>query len=405
MPFRIALSGINAASADLGVAANNIANVNTNGFKGSRAEFAEVFASGIQSLSNAVTGSGVRLSSVAQQFSQGNVDFTDSSLDLAIGGEGFFVLDDNGTRVYTRAGAFGVDREGYVVNNLGQRLQSYPHAGNQIFNTGTLEDLRLATGESSPSATTNIEIGANLPASAAVPVTTPFDPADPSSFTSTTSTTVYDSLGASHATTIYFVKTAAANTWDVHTYIDGTATGPAQTLGFATDGAQNAPASGTLTLPTFALANGAADLDISLDVEDMTQFGDTFAVGSLNQNGFAAGRLTGIDIDDSGIVFARFTNGTSNPLGKVALANFANAQGLQKLGDTAWGETFASGDVLLGEAGTASFGLLTSGALEASNVDLTEQLVNMITAQRNFQANAQMISTADTITQTIINIR
>ena len=137
----------------------------------------------------------------------------------------------------------------------------------------------------------------------------------------------------------------------------------------------------------------------------MTQFGDTFAVGSLNQNGFAAGRLTGIDIDDSGIVFARFTNGTSNPLGKVALANFANAQGLQKLGDTAWGETFASGDVLLGEAGTASFGLLTSGALEASNVDLTEQLVNMITAQRNFQANAQMISTADTITQTIINIR
>ncbi len=405
MPFRVALSGLNAASADLGVTANNIANVNTTGFKGSRAEFAEVFAVGTQSTGSSAIGSGVRLSNISQQFKQGNVDFTDNSLDLAIGGEGFFVLSDDGARVYTRAGNFSVDNQGYVVNPAGKRLQAYPSTGNGLFNTGALEDLRLETGASPPQATTQADYGINLPANAAQPAIAPFDPADPNTFNHTTSVTIYDSLGASHTATIYFIKDAAVNTWNTQVTIDGTSVGAGDQLVFGNDGQLQAPAGGVINLPAYTPTTGAADIVMSLDLADSTQFGSTFGVNSLSQNGFTTGRLTGIEVSPEGVVFARFTNGQASELGKLALATFANPQGLQQLEDTAWGESFSSGDARLGEAGTASFGLLQSGALEASNVDLTEQLVNMITAQRNFQANAQMISTADTVTQTVINIR
>ena len=204
MPFAIALSGLNAASSDLSVTANNIANVNTNGFKGSRAQFAEVFAVGTQSVSSSAAGSGVRLSTIAQQFTQGNIDFTDNALDLAIGGEGFFVLSDNGARTYSRAGAFGVDNQGFVVNAQGQRLQAYPFAGDGLFNTGTPNDLQLVTGANPPEATTRADFGLNLPANAPVPVNPVFDPSDPSSFNHTTSVTIYDSLGASHTATVFF---------------------------------------------------------------------------------------------------------------------------------------------------------------------------------------------------------
>jgi len=405
MPFTIALSGLNAASADLGVTANNIANVNTNGFKLSRAEFAEVFAVGTQSVSSSASGSGVRLSSIAQQFTQGNIDFTDNALDLAIGGEGFFVLSDNGARTYTRAGAFGVDNNGYVVNAQGARLQAYPYAGSGLFNTGTPQDLQLTTGANPPSPTTRASFGINLPANAPVPINPVFDPADPSSFNHTTSVTVYDSLGAAHTATVYFIKDAAPNTWSTEVQIDGTPVGGASQIVFNNDGSLQSPAGGLMPLAAYTPTTGADDITMSLDFATATQFGDNFGVNSLSQDGYTTGRLTGVSVDAEGIVFARFTNGQSTSLGKLALANFVNPQGLQQLGDTSWGESFQSGDALLGEAGTASFGNIQSGALEASNVDLTAQLVNMITAQRNFQANAQMISTADTVTQTVINIR
>jgi flagellar hook protein FlgE len=405
MPFTIALSGLNAASADLGVAANNIANVNTNGFKMSRAQFSEVFAVGTQSVSSSATGSGVRLSSIAQQFTQGNIDFTDNALDLAIAGEGFFVLSDNGSRLYSRAGAFGVDNEGNVVNAQGHRLQAYPYAGSGLFNTGTPQDLTLTTGANPPQATTRATLGLNLPADAPLPANPVFDPADPSSFNHTTSVTVYDSLGSSHTATTYFIKDAAVNTWNLQVEIDGSAVGAVNQISFADDGSLSTPAGGLLSLPAYTPTTGAADITMSMDLGTATQFGNAFGVNSLSQDGFTTGRLTGVSVDAEGIVFARFTNGQSTSLGKLALANFVNQQGLQQLGDTTWGQSFASGDALLGEAGTASFGSVQSGALEASNVDLTAQLVQMITAQRNFQANAQMISTADTVTQTVINIR
>jgi flagellar hook protein FlgE len=178
-----------------------------------------------------------------------------------------------------------------------------------------------------------------------------------------------------------------------------------QALAYSNAGALTTPASGQVTYPAYTPATGAAPLNLTFNLRSSTQYGSTFGVNSVTQDGFTTGRLIGIDIDSSGIVQARYTNGRSLPLGQVALANFANPQGLQQLGDTNWAETFGSGQALRGQAGSSSFGLVQSGALEASNVDITEQLVNMITAQRNFQANAQMISTSDAITQTIINIR
>jgi flagellar hook protein FlgE len=405
MPFAVALSGLNAASSDLEVTANNVANVNTTGFKESRAQFAEVFAVGTQSVGSSASGSGVRLSAVSQQFTQGNIDFTDNALDLAIGGEGFFVLSDNGARSYSRAGAFGVDNEGNVVNAQGSRLQAYPFAGNDLFNTGTPTDLQLSTGANPPEATTQASMGLNLPANAEVPVNAVFDPADPASFNHTTSVTIFDSLGAAHTATVYFIKDAAPNTWNTEVEIDGTAVTGAAQVTFDGAGGLLSPAGGQMPLGAFTPTTGANDISMALNFESTTQFGDTFGVNSLSQDGFTTGRLTGVSVDPDGVVFARYTNGQSTSLGKLALANFVNPQGLQQLGDTKWGQSSSSGDALLGEAGTASFGSVQSGALESSNVDLTAQLVQMITSQRNFQANAQMISTADTVTQTVINIR
>jgi flagellar hook protein FlgE len=394
------LSGLNAASADLNVTANNIANANTTGFKSSRAEFADVFAVGAQQI-----GNGVRLGAVSQEFSQGGVDFTDRGMDLAISGEGFFTLSDNGVVKYTRAGSFGVDRDGYVVNSHNDRLQIFPPAGNGTFNTGTLSDLHLQTSDSAPQATTTAEFGINLPANEAPPPVGVFDPNNASTYNHSTAITIYDSLGATHTATAYFVKTATPNQWDARFYIDGTAVGGANTMTYSNQGTLTVPATGSFTLPAYTPATGAAPITLTTNVLTSTQYGSSFGVNTLSQDGFTSGRLSSIDVDTSGVVFARFTNGRSQSLGQVALSNFANPQGLRQLGDTSWGETFTSGDPVRGSAGTSSFGLIQSGALESSNVDLTAQLVNMITAQRNFQANAQMISTADQVTQTIINIR
>ena len=405
MTFRIALSGLNAAQADLNVTANNIANVSTNGFKGSRTEFADLFAVSLQGVSSNASGNGVRVAAVTQQFAQGNIEFTDSNLDLAVSGQGMFIVSDAGSLAYTRAGAFQMNRDGYVVNSQQQRLQVYPPIAGGGFNTGGLGDLRLQTTDSPPAATANVEYTLNLPANAQVPPLAPFDPNDPNTFNQATSLTLFDSLGATHTGTLYFTKTATANQWTAQLSIDGTVTGPPQTLQYSNSGLLTAPVGGQLAFPAYTPATGAANMQVTVDLNNSTQYGSNFAVNSVTQDGYTTGRLIGIDIGETGVVNARFTNGVSTPLGQIAVANFANPQGLQQLGNTQWAETFASGQALRGQAGNSGFGLVQSGALEGANVDVTEQLVNMITAQRNFQANAQMISTADQITQTIINMR
>jgi len=407
MSFGIALSGLNAAQTDLNVTANNIANSSTTGFKQSRSEFAELFAVSPVGVSRTQFGNGAKVAAVAQQFTQGNINTTNNSMDLAISGQGFFVLSDGGSTVYSRAGAFQVNNAGYVVNSQQHRLQVYPPSASGAFNTSSLSDLRLVTNESPPSATTEVETVFNLPSAASVPVTTPFNAADETSFNTARSLPIYDSLGSAHTATMHFVKTGT-NAWDVHVSIDGNALGTQQ-LTYSSTGRLLTPANGLAVMPAYdaaaGLATGAAPINLTFELGQTSQFGDAFSMTSIRQDGFTTGRLIGIDVDATGTVQARFTNGRSTALGQVAVANFSNPQGMQQLGNTNWAETAASGQPLNGQAGNSGFGLIQSGALEASNVDITAQLVNMITAQRNFQANAQMIQTADQVTQTIINIR
>ncbi|CAA0099902.1 flagellar hook protein FlgE [Zhongshania aliphaticivorans] len=405
MSFRIALSGLNAASAHLDVTAHNIANVNTTGFKGSRAAFADVYATSNNDVTKTTPGAGVRLNTITQEFSQGNIDFTDNNLDLAISGEGFFTMKGSSGVTYTRAGAFSVDRDGYVVNNSLDRLQVFPPNGTGGFSTGSLSDLQLEVSENAPKGTASGDIGVNLPANAPVPSATPFDPSVPTSYNHATSMTIYDSLGAQHTATMYFVKDAAANSWNQQLYVDNNAVGGPNPMVFSDAGELQTPASGVITYPSYDPGTGASNLDLNFDYTATTQYGAEFGVNNLQQDGYTTGRLTGIEVGNTGIVSARFTNGQSKELGKVAMASFSNPNGLQQQGDTSWAETYASGSPRVGEAGSSDFGLLQSGALESSNVDLTSQLVEMITAQRNFQANTQMISTADAVTQAIINIR
>ena len=427
MSFRTSLSGLDAASTDLSVVGNNIANSSTTGFKESRAEFVDVFATTFTGVSGNTPGSGVRVSNIAQQFSQGSIEFTSSNLDLAVNGEGFFIVDDDGAQAFTRAGSFSTDRDGFVVDSSGRELQVFPSNSNGTFNTGALASLQLSTSDSAPAATSNVVPTLNLNAQETVPTnytTFPIDPTefnvlDADTFNSSTSTTVYDSLGNDFPATMYFVASnPMANEWQVRTFVDGNpltinaAADDFFTMTFDGLGSfQDVTTSaGTTTnsnigFDGLALGNGASNLTMNFDYSATTQYGGGFAVNGLNQNGFASGRLSGIEIDQTGVVFARFTNGQSDLLGQVALATFPNSQGLRQLGDTSWGETFSSGDKIIGAAGTAGFGSMQSGALEASNVDIATQLVNLITSQRNFQANAQAISTQDTIQQAIINIR
>ncbi len=405
MAFRTALSGLNAASTELNVTGNNVANVNTTGFKSSRAQFADVINAGALGVSSNTVGSGVRLSAVQQQFGQGNVEFTDNNLDLAISGEGFFTLADASGFVYSRNGAFNVDRDGNVVNANNQRLQVYPRLAIGGFNTGALVDLRLQTTQSPPQASALGEVSVNLPANATAPTVTTFDATDPQSYNNSTTTAVYDSLGNLYDATFFFIKTANPNEWGVAMTIDGNQVGNVTTLQFSPTGTLTAPAGGNIAFPAYDPGSGADDIAVTFDFSNSTQFGSQFGVNSITQDGFTSGRLTSIDIDENGIVFSRFTNGRATELGQLALSNFPNNQGLRQLGDTSWGESFSSGNVIRGQPGSASFGLIQSGALEGSNVDITKELVTMITAQRNFQANAQMITTEDQVTQTIINIR
>ncbi len=428
MPFRIALSGLNAASADLKTTGNNIANAGTVGFKSSRTEFVDVFAVGYGSISKTAIGGGARLSSVTQQFSQGNIDFTDNSLDLAMNGQGFFIVEDDGARLLTRAGAFSVDRDGNVVNSGGQILQMFDlsrdGAGNPVldvngdlrYETARTVDAQFLTTVGAPTATSEIQPTINLD-SGSSPINRgalPFNAADAGTYTSSTSLTVYDSQGRPYPATQYYTNLLPnPNEWETRLFVNGSeilpvssAPNPA-TLRFTPSGQVDTTTStdnGQITYTPTAI-NGASNLAITLDLTDSTQYGSPFAVTAMTQNGYSSGRLSGITVDAEGVISARFTNGQSDVLGKVALANVANPQALAPQGDSLWAETFAAGDLLLGEAGNSTYGLIQAGALESSNVDVANSLVNLITAQRNFQANAEVISTADTVTQTIINIR
>lgn len=405
MSFNIALSGLTAATTDLNITSNNIANANTTGFKRSRAAFADVYAAGAKSLNTGAIGDGVRLASTAQQFSQGNITTTNSNLDLAISGDGFFTLHNADGYSYTRNGTFSVDKIGDVVDATGRALQVFPPLAIGGFNTGALTNLNLQTSSSAPNATTTGQVILNLPASSTPPTVAVFNPNDPQSYSQSTTTSVYDSLGNRFNATFYFIRTATPNQWQVALTVNGTQVGAPQNLFFSNTGLVTTPAGGALTFPAYTPPSGAQALNLTFNFGKTTQYGSQFGVNSIVQDGYATGQLSTVAIDNGGVVSAVFTNGRSTQLGQLAIGNFPNPQGLRQLGNTSWSESFASGNVVLGQAATAGFGQIQSGALEQSNVDMTTQLVQLITAQRGFQANAQSINTENQITQTIINIR
>jgi len=438
MSFNIGLSGLRAATSDLNVTGNNIANAGTAGFKQSRAEFADVYAASVLGTGSNPQGSGVLLSNVSQLFNQGNINYTQNALDLAINGNGFFQTSNNGDISYTRAGYFGTDREGFMVNNFGYRLQGYTvdPAGN--LQNGIVGDLQIETASQAPRATETLDQVFNLNSTNQIPTTVPFNPADPTSYNSSTSTNIYDSQGNSHVFTQYFLKTGP-NTWDMNVLIDGrnpddpTLTTPSTVpLTYTTSGQLDVPtligsaptgftvdANGLIQLTTWVPAapdtsippvwgpNGAtaSATGIAIDIRESTQFASTFAVNRVSQDGYTTGQLSGLEIDDTGVIFARYTNGQSRIQGQVVLANFANVQGLTPVGKTAWVQSFQSGEPVVGTPRSGTLGALQSGALEDSNVELSDQLVNLIVAQRNYQANAKTIETNSAVTQTILNLR
>jgi flagellar hook protein FlgE len=415
MSFGIALSGIDAAQSDLNVTANNIANASTVGFKSSNSEFSELFSVSPQGVSDTQSGNGVEVSQVAQQFTQGNIETTGNNLNLALSGDGMFVVSDGGATQFTRAGSFNTNSSGEVVNSAGQNLQVYAPTASGTFNTTSLENLAIPSGDSAPATTTTASMTWNLPAQATPPTTAPLNPADPTTYNQSTSLTVYDSLGAAHTANLYFVKAATpANTWDVTEYIDGSTT-PVNTtpvtLKYSNSGALSAvddAAGGTnaaaVDFGSYTPTTGAAPIAMTYDVQSTTQYGNSFGVTSVTQNGYTTGQLSGVSVSSTGVVQANYTNGVSTSLGQVAIANFADQEALQQVGNTNWTQTYASGAPVYGQAGGSGVGLIQSGSLEDSNVDITTALVDMITAQRAFQANAQMISTENQITQTIIAI-
>jgi len=421
MSFQQGLSGLNATAKNLEVIGNNIANANTYGAKGARAEFADMYATSMNGTGANNIGIGVMLSAVSQQFTQGNIVTTENPMDLSINGAGFFQVTDGRNPVsYSRNGQFKVDRDGYVINNQGLRLMGYPADGAGIIQPGTAQAMQVPTSGITPAATTEMEMELNLDARAAVtlPSVGPqIDLGDPTTYNNATSLTVYDDKGQDVALTYYFQK-AGTDQWNVYVTANGTPISvdgsgnptPSTSITFpANGGAPTAPV-GTvaLNIPASTNAVGAVTLPITgvtLDVSGATQYGANFAVTDLSQDGYAPGQLVGIQFEGNGIITARYSNGQTKPAGQVEIATFRNPQGLQPMGGNAWARTYASGDPIVGVPGDGNLGALQSGALEESNVDLTAELVNMMTAQRVYQANAQTIKTQDAVLQTLVNLR
>lgn len=418
MGFQQGLSGLNVASKSLDVTGNNIANSGTVGFKVGQAQFADVFAASLTGAGSTAVGLGAKVAAVAQQFTQGNITTTNNPLDLAINGGGFFLLKDTaGTPFYSRNGQFQLDKDGFIVNNQGLRLSGFPaNAAGQII-PGAQSDIQIDTSDIAPVATgtsaaaTGVQANVNLDGREAVPVASPFDPNNPLTFNRSTALSVFDSQGNPHILSLYFVKTAVAGVWDVHTTVtppNGVLTdvtpAPVPSITFDTSGQISAGATFTQSIAAGTLGTGAAALSFPVDFTGTTQFGSSFSVNNLEQDGFSSGKLTGFVISPDGILLGRFSNGQSKSLAQVVLASFRNPQGLQPLGNNVWVESSSSGPALVGTPQNGQFGAIQSSAVEDSNVDLTAELVNLITAQRVYQANARTISTQDEVLQTLVNI-
>lgn len=395
MSLNISLSGLNASSKELNTISNNIANVSTTGFKESRTEFSSVYSGG--------QSNGVEVVGISQNFEvNGQISGTGRALDMALSGSGFFVVEDGkGQTSYTRNGIFNMDSNGYIVSNSNAKLQGYSVDGDNNLQQGTVGPIKISTQSQAAKATTNAEFVANLDARSEVidSVVTPFDPKDSATYTNSYTTPTYDSLGNSHTVTQYFVK-SSDNQWDVYAVVDGDATLPmtkSNTLNFDESGKLTTGNTYTVSTPV----SGADDLNIAMKLDGVTQFGNNFVVSTNNPDGYTSGDYVDMRVESDGSIYANYSNGQTQLQGQVVLANFAAPSELQQTNNTSWVQSFGSGVPIIGTAGTSQFGELTSSALEASNVDLTQSLVSMMTAQRNYQANTKAISTDSQLTQAL----
>ncbi|MFZ4831967.1 flagellar hook protein FlgE [Rouxiella sp. Mn2063] len=421
MSFSQAVSGLNAASSNLDVIGNNIANSATSGFKSGSISFADMFA-------GSKTGQGVKVAGVLQDFNDGTTTTTNRGLDIALSGNGFFRLADaNGAVYYSRNGQFSVDNQQRLVNGQGLSVTGYPATGTPPTIQQGAQPVPLTIPNTlmpaSPSSTGTMV--ANLNSSQAVVATTPFDANDNKTYSYSTTFTTYDSLGNAHDNDLYFVK-SAANTWDVYskdTSNPAGATKPVGTLNFGSNGQLTSTTALTLDdkgnrVPGDVLENNTLSLQMDAGTTGATvpavalnftnsiqQNTGASAIGSATQNGYAAGNMTGYTINDDGTITGSYSNQKTQLLGQITLSSFANNEGLQSEGNNVWSATQASGQAITGVAGAGGLASMTSGALEASNVDQGKELVNMIVAQRNYQANAQTIKTQDQILNTLVNLR
>ena len=407
MSFQQGLSGLNAASKNLDAIGNNVANANTVGFKQSQAQFADVFANSLSGGSNIQSGIGVKVATIAQQFNQGVITATSNPLDVAINGNGFFRLSSQEGISYTRNGQFHPDKDGFIVNSSGMRLTGYSANTTGTINTSAPADLRISTADLPPAATTKVSGVVNLDSRELALSPATFDLADPTTYHSTTSVSIHDSLGNASTLSAYFLKTGT-NSWDIFATNEGSLLNGGASVGalnFLSNGALDPSSSSIFSMTAPVSTGGTNPMAFNLDFTGTTQFGSDFGVNALAQDGYTSGRLTGFAVGADGAIRGSYSNGEFLTLGQVALANFANPQGLEMRGNNTWTESAASGAALVGVPNTGGLGVLQSGAVEDSNVELTSELVNMITAQRIYQANAQTIKTQDQLLQTIVNLK
>jgi flagellar hook protein FlgE len=433
MGFAQGVSGLNASASNLDVIGNNIANSGTIGFKSGSVQFSDVYA-------GSRVGLGTQVAGVAQNFTSGAVQSSSRSLDVAItNGDGLFRLASPGGEIaYSRNGQFDMDKNGYIVNSAGLRLTGFAVGANGAVAGGSPTALQLPTASMPPNSTQNIAAQFNLDSRSVMPTATPFDAANSNTYNYGNAVTVFDSLGISHELSTFFVK-SAPNEWKVYATADGkplnsagaidTGTPPVVgppavpavppaasalatgTLGFDSNGtltttAPTTLAAGKINFAGLDFGNGSAPMGFDVDVAGTTQFGNVNDVKKLTQDGFTSGVLTSYAINQDGTVTGKYSNEQAKALGQIVLSSFVNPNGLQSKGDNVWAETAASGQPLTGAPGAGTkLGALTSGALEASNVDLTSELVNLIIAQRTYQANAQTVKTQDQVMQTLVNMR
>ena len=424
MSFEQGLSGLEASTQNLSVIGNNVANSSTVGFKGSETLFADVYANSLTGAGSSQVGIGVQVAGVEQQFTQGNITASSNPLDIAINGGGYYEMSNNGTISYTRNGQFQLDKNGFIVNADGDQLQGYGVV-NGVLQTGSTASLQINTANIPPSATTTVSSVLNLNSQDTVPATTPFSATDPTTYDYSSSVTIYDSLGDAYPLQTYYVKTAptapgAESTWDVYATLNGndvsgnTPPTPVGTLTFNSSGALDTAANTPIVLQNLVVTSGAISplgsnllpaQGVTLNFTGTTDYGATDATSSIKQDGYTSGQLSSFSASANGTIVGSYTNGQSATLGQIALANFTDPNGLQNLGNNQWAATATSGPALVGQPGSGNLGVLQSSATEDSNVDLTAQLVNMITAQEDYQANAQTIKTENDLLQTLVTLR